>query len=305
MTQASSPAGPAARLAAFWRQVAALRRRRAARRGIARALLLAAGPVLVVVLLAPPQWPWAIAALGSAALLGGSLAVLSARGAPAAGWLTGLRGAPRGFADGLVTWTEPGRWHGSALAAWFEAELADGVAKLAAPNLAEVGRRSAWTRRWLRRAGWLTLLALLFGLWLAPPWPGLLGPTPPPPEPPPAAAPESAATSPTGLGPAPVPAGVVELHEPPLDLPSAPQFVVPQFVDDGPSRRETAPVVEVPQAPPTATPAPAGGSGQPAPQSQPERFARAAEAAQRARHVAPDERAIVRRYFERLREAGN
>lgn len=204
----------------------------------------------------------------------------------------------------MVAWTEPERWRTRPLAAWFEADLAAGLQQVDAPALAGLGRRPLWNRRWLRRAGWLTLLALLLGLWLAPPWPGLFGPTPPPPEPQPAAAPEAAPQPTGGIAPTPVATGTVELQEPPLDLPSAPQFVVPSFVDDGPSRREQAPVVEAPEAAPAASSAASGSGGQPNAPSPQERFTRAAEAAQRARHVGADERTIVRRYFERLREAG-
>ncbi len=89
-----------------------------------------------------------------------------------------------------------------------------------------------------------------------------------------------------------------------LDLPMARQFLLPEFVADGPVRRARMHAAEVPDAGAGSV---ASGSGQTAvtqpPPPQPEQFERAAEAALRARHVPAAERAIVRSFFDALREA--
>jgi hypothetical protein len=86
-------------------------------------------------------------------------------------------------------------------------------------------------------------------------------------------------------------------------LPSKPEVVMPRFLADGPSRKDRATVAELPAGAPVPTELrPGGGSTAAVPSA--EEFRRAAERAQRSRHVAPDEQAMVRRYFEGLRKAG-
>lgn len=121
-----------------------------------------------------------------------------------------------------------------------------------------------------------------------------------PPQPPPAAPPP-----PTGETP---PTPEPEAPAPLLDLPEQQRFVVPEFLGDGPSRRVRMHAAELAQgggAPrtPTATAPTGDGSAPAAPPPTSAQFERAAEAAQRARHVPDEERPIVRRFFELLREA--
>ncbi|MEO6595510.1 MAG: hypothetical protein ABIP94_12225 [Planctomycetota bacterium] len=122
--------------------------------------------------------------------------------------------------------------------------------------------------------------------------------TPPetPPPPPPAPPPTPEQPIPTPEPPAPL-----------LELPEQQRFVVPEFLGDGPTRRVRMHAAELAQA--GMAPRPAvqnpGGAGNepPPPQAMREHFDRAAEAALQARHVPPEERPMVRRFFELLREA--
>lgn len=103
--------------------------------------------------------------------------------------------------------------------------------------------------------------------------------------------------------PEPVPA------PPMLDLGSDSRLVLPDFIGDGPTRRALMHTAELEQEragvrPPNS----AGSDGQrrpdETPPQQPE-FERAAERAQRARHVPTKERAMVRRFFDKLRQRGS
>ncbi|MBL8752212.1 MAG: hypothetical protein JNK15_02840 [Planctomycetes bacterium] len=96
---------------------------------------------------------------------------------------------------------------------------------------------------------------------------------------------------------------VASTPPPLLDLPAHNQFLIPEFLGDGPTRRVRMHAAEAGDAP--EAPGAQGGSAAtttPAPPAR-ETFERAAEAAQRARHVPPAERAIVRAFFDALREA--
>jgi len=184
----------------------------------------------------------------------------------------------------------------------------------------------------------LLLLAWLLSEWLAPPWPGVLGgrpsvdgpaagdgagsssggggsavPSPggdeepeskdpqqkPPPEstPPPQPQPPQPTESPDPVTP--------EAPAPLLDLPAQQRFIVPEFVGDGPTRRVRMHAAELERAGTTAPGASgtSGGEGAVPPPRSREEFERAAEAAQRSRHVPAEERPMVRRYFELLRQA--
>ncbi|MBX3463021.1 MAG: hypothetical protein KF830_07610 [Planctomycetes bacterium] len=81
---------------------------------------------------------------------------------------------------------------------------------------------------------------------------------------------------------------------------------MPEFVGDGPTRRVRMHAAELERrggaAPqPTAGAGPGEAPSPPAP--TPAAFERAAEAAQRARHVPAEERPMVQRFFTLLREA--
>ncbi|MEC7584861.1 MAG: hypothetical protein VYE77_11135 [Planctomycetota bacterium] len=106
-----------------------------------------------------------------------------------------------------------------------------------------------------------------------------------------------------------------------LDLPSLPTAIVPDFVGDGPVRQQLAeralagrdePVDPDPGDGAQGSPPDAPGrrqpnrpgTGGPPPEANDEAFERAAERAARSRHVPASERAIVRRFFERLRQEG-
>lgn len=95
---------------------------------------------------------------------------------------------------------------------------------------------------------------------------------------------------------------------PPLiDLPGDQNFVVPDFIGDGPTRRARMHAAELEEqaggGASAAESRPTDSSGQdPNKPSMPD-FERAAEAAQRSRHVPPVERAMVRRFFDKLRDS--
>lgn len=91
-----------------------------------------------------------------------------------------------------------------------------------------------------------------------------------------------------------------------LELPEQQRFVVPEFVGDGPTRRARMHAAQLERdggaRPPSAGTEGGNGDSEAPPPITKERFERAAEAAQRARHVPDEERAMVRRFFELLRE---
>lgn len=92
-----------------------------------------------------------------------------------------------------------------------------------------------------------------------------------------------------------------------LELPDDQRFVVPEFIGDGPTRRARMHAAELEERQggsrrdnATNNTGQAGGdTDKPKPSQQD--FERAAERAQRARHVPEAERGIVRRFFDRLR----
>lgn len=236
------------------------------------------------------------------------------RGLAAAG-----RVPPGVLADELATWIERGRRPGGPMTEWLEVALAGDLASVPSPEVRRLGRRRLGRLRYLLPICIVLLLALLVRFW-SPPVPGLGGSgsgsggpgkgegagtsvaagksraeqrpsLPPPPEPPP-----EKNDPPPPVQPEP-PAPVLPL---PLDR----EFVVPQFIDDGPSRRELARVAEVPQGEGAAQgQAPrTGGGAQKSADTPATGFARAEERALRARHVPEAERPMVQRFFARLRE---
>jgi hypothetical protein len=126
----------------------------------------------------------------------------------------------------------------------------------------------------------------------------------PAPEPRPAQLPEPEPENPANEPPEPEPPA------PLLELPEQRRFVVPDFIGDGPTRKARVRAAEIEReggAGRHAPPAQQRGGDQPsptAPEPAAESFERAAEAALQSRHVPPAERPMVRRFFERLREAG-
>lgn len=334
-------ASPDGRLLAFAAHLRRLHVRRAALGAMGRSLLLVAGPAIVVAWLVPEVlWP-VVTALASLALATALLAGLRTLGVTDAALLRSGAVSPDGLdvlGDELATWLECHRRARAdvPMARWLGEDVA---AKLPAltPVVAHIGRRGLGRRRWLVPVVILLLLAWLLTEWLAPPWPGVLGGRPSVDGPP---APGGAGSSGAGSGgavpapgtneeaeprdpaqkprdekppPQPPPPQRTETPdpvqpEPPaplLDLPAQQRFIVPEFVGDGPTRRVRMHAAELERAGATA-PGASGASGasgaQPPPRSR-EEFERAAEAAQRSRHVPAEERPMVRRYFELLRQA--
>jgi len=277
--------------------------------------------------------PWG--ALGAAALwiAPDAAAVLAGAGAllaAVAGWwaarkrlpdhllLAGVEGAPE-VHDALSTWIERrGAAAPPVVSAWLAEDLWQRASAMPARAWTRVGRRPLGAVRWL-----LPLLVLLVwgrllveGVQL--PLPGAGGgsaaggggaaarapspgapsqlPDPPPPVP---ELPQQEEVDPPPPPPQP---------DPLLELPPQEQFVVPQFVGDGPSRKAMAERAEVELG--------GGGAAKPRPQQAggaagsdvppPAReFERAAERAERARNVPAEERPMVRRFFELLRKEGS
>lgn len=257
--------------------------------------------------------------------------------------------ADRLFHDELLTWLEWDRKASRAPASarradmirWLEADVYERL------QPRRQGVQRAMLRgglgRWRLLAAVLLALALawLLGLWFQPPWSGAVGGKP--------AAPTSteepddggsaqpddqdeAQELPRGAGadepveqevpeipeqPAPViPEGddaepeEAPVEEPPLvDAPDDRRFILPDFIGDGPTRRERMHVAELEQ--PSASSgaraerAQAAGAERPRP-SPPAalEFERAAEKAARSRHVPDRERSMVRRFFQELQKRG-
>lgn len=246
--------------------------------------------------------------------------------------------------DELLTWLEfdaraAGHAARPALLDWLEHDVAARLTPDERRQFAAASRPSLGRFAWLLPLVLVLLLAWLLAEWLAPPWSGVLGGNPPPPppgtsggggggnqgdgepqsgdgepqdqpqqpeqSPPPEAAPpsppEQQSDSPQPPPPEPSPL---------LELPEQQRFVVPEFVDDGPTRRARMRAAEIEgnggaAAPPPSAPRNVGeqpAPEQPAPREQ--QFERAAEQALRSRHVPESERAIVRRFFDKLQQKG-
>jgi hypothetical protein len=249
-----------------------------------------------------------------------------------------LRARLAELGDELLTWLEPARAGQGPMRSWLAHDVRSKLPQLGAPVVAAIGRRRFGRSLWLLPLALLLLLVWFLADLLSPPWPGAFGgrttrtfagndgntgndgqgkggggageqqPEPEPkPEPQPADKPELQPPPPTAPPPPPGPEPETPEPEAPaplLDLPTQHRFLVPEFVGDGPTRRARMHAAEIADDPPGATTnrsAPAGGKTAPPPSR--DEFERAAEAAQRARHVPPHERAMVARFFELLREA--
>jgi hypothetical protein len=218
---------------------------------------------------------------------------------------------------------------------WLGRDVEARLPGLPADAIAGAGRRGLG--RWRRLVPFVGLLLLvwLVAEWLAPPWPGVLSgrardlpgpaasgpgdgsgggnggggieqPQSPDPQPDEGKQQPAAAQPQEPPGPAPTPPEP-EAPAPLLELPEQQRFVVPEFVGDGPTRRARVHAAEVERSGAVSRPRPTGAGGNDESPSPPpptaESFERAAEAAQRARHVPDEERPMVRRFFELLREA--
>lgn len=236
------------------------------------------------------------------------------------------------FSDGLSTWAGLGREsRGSPMGGWLGRRVATRIAELPPDAIAKAAPLSLGRARFLLPLFVLLLLLRLLAPFLPTPPAGLIqlpgagaggagagggsgekpdpegagGDARPEPSPPPAPDPQDEAeVEPEEPEP--------EQPKPLLQLPSEQSLLVPRFLDDGPRTKTLAPQVQVPVGdpggqPPPRTSAQTGGAGQqaaPPPAAPPEVIERAAEAAQRSRHVPPAERPFVRRYFQKLKERG-
>jgi len=249
-----------------------------------------------------------------------------------------------GVRDELVTWLEfDGRGETGGMLQWLERDVRERLRPHERAALAAVARPSIGRWRWLVPVLLLVLLAWLLSAWLQPPWPGALGGAPDQAsgdgqgngkdgggapdereqggdpqrgddeasdEPPQRELPERPEEAP----PPPLPPqdereAQTEAPAPLLELPEQRRFVLPEYIGDGPTRRARMRAAELEQqvggGAPTASRQRGGDERAPEPpKPEPETFERAAEQALRARHVPEHERAIVRRFFEKLQQAG-
>ncbi|MFN3240824.1 MAG: hypothetical protein ACE37K_04850 [Planctomycetota bacterium] len=250
--------------------------------------------------------------------------------------------------DELLTWLEFDRVAAQAtgvaavgdrrgMLRWLESDVHARLQPHRKVALRAVSRPQLGRWRWLLPALLLLLLAWLLSLWIQPPWRGAVGGRPDTPEsgdangeggggsgavPQPGGADgsggEDAQDPPDGAAPPqPVPVGPdgkepdpSEPDEvPPLvDRPDDQRFVLPDYIGDGPTRRERMHAAELEQPAPGGAPQtrPQGGAGDrpEVPRPTDVRFDRAAEKALRSRHVPEHERAIVRRFFDELQKRG-
>lgn len=263
--------------------------------------------------------PQAALVLGLAGLLVASAAGLWAgrRKLPNHLLLAGVQDAPE-VHDALGTWLEQrGAAPSPLVSAWLAEDLWRQANAMPRRAWAGVGRRPLGGARWL-----LPLLVLL--LWgrllvdgIQLPLPGAGGGS---------AATGGGSGAPSGSGsrqaelpepPTPSPKSPepepVEPPPPPepdplLELPPQEQYVVPQFVGDGPSRKALAERAEVELGGGGAAPPESQSAGAAAVQDAPpptRDHQRASERAERARNVPPEERPMVRRFFDLLRREGS
>lgn len=327
--------GSADRLRAF---VAAARRRHAS--DLMLRVLVGVGAACGIGVLAVSWWrpAWfAASAVAAASVLALALllALLRARSLRLGELLARLPVATAAtLADGLATWCERDALARSSepMTQWLGDDLDVDLGALPPAQVRQSMRRRLGRARYL-----LPLFVLLFVTWLLwqlwpPPVPGVLtGLVPPPPagggsggdgpgngasSPEPKSAeprPQRDLPRPPPPEPEPPPSKVEPKPAPPaplLQAESEQQFVVPQFLGDGPSRRALVQAAETDgggsgSAPPPPSPPQAGAEPPPLLQQHgDEQFERAIEAALRSRHVPPAERPMVERFFRELRERG-
>jgi hypothetical protein len=336
-------AEPAARLWAFAARLRRRHVRRAAEALVLRVGLLTAVPAIAAAWWWPAQRLVVLMVLLTVVLTAAAWAAWRARGIADAALLRGDTDVdPVGDELATWLEHHRGRRRDTAMLRWLGRDVDARLPHLPATALAAVGRRRLGRWRRLVPLVLLLLFVWLLAEWLRPPWAGLAGggsgagdlpragagggtgapsggtggeapPTPQPPdpsEPPPREPPpEPPPQAPSPPPPTPdAPTVEPEAPAPLLELPEQQRFVVPEFLGDGPSRRVRMHAAELEQrggAPRQgATSTGCGNGDAPAPPPPTAAtFDRAAEAAQRARHVPDAERPMVRRFFELLREA--
>ncbi len=292
---------------------------------------LVAGVLVCIVELALPRWWWWALAVGVASIA-------------CAAWWTWRRtsmsiaAADRalGLGERLLTWANlPAAARGSAFGGWLRAQLERDLDGVPPQETTRFCRRRLGPLRYL-----LPVLVLLLLLrWLAPippshPAPigpdlasnsgggdagtedgdgtedeggdgeGEQRPDAPEPEPEPESTPEPPPrpeeSEPQGAPP-PEPPALPGAH---LDRPPQDVFVVPQFIGDGPLRRDVAHRAVLEETGGGTTPPPAAGAVPPPEAVEPPDYEAARERALRARHVPEVERPFVARYFKALAESG-
>jgi hypothetical protein len=337
---AAAVVDPGGRVLAFAASVRRLRAWRAALDAGLRALLVLALPAIALVWLVPRSL---VVALLGAVVLAGIAALCSALRARAVADARLLRGDAGVVVTGdlgilgdeLATWLEAQRGPTARqpMATWLGEDVVARLPAADAGTMKDVGRSRLGRLRHLVPLVILLLLAWLLSFLLQPEWPGLLGgkpepvqapstgngivpvpvPTPgdgsqpenqrPPPKPRPNQRPD-----PPPPQPPDEPKAEADQPAPLLNLPEQKRFVVPEHIDDGPTRRMRVHAAELAEEGAAAAPRPAqapGGQGEATPPPPPtkETFERALEQALRSRHVPAEERAMVKRFFELLHEA--
>lgn len=331
-----------ARLVGFADRVRGLHVRRAAVHAALRTLLVLVPLAIVAAWLLPTHRLINATIVVFAALVAATVAGLRARAVADAALLrvrdgSGVAGLDL-VGDELATWLEwQPREAGGAMVGWLGRAVEAQLPSLPASALQAVGRRPFGRLLYLLPVALLLLLAWWLLEWFQPPWVGALGgrrqPEPPPAasgpgqnqgssSPSPSGGDPSASTQKrpdrsSGASPPPPPSPKPEPEPPPkpeppaplIDLPGNQHFVLPEHIDDGPTRKMRMHAAELPEPeagnaappPPTAT----AGTGQVPPPPPPSRetFERAAEQAQRSRHVPAEEQPMVRRFFELLQKA--
>lgn len=232
--------------------------------------------------------------------------------------------------DELATWLEARRQlRGGAMVDWLGRDVMRRLPDLL-PVVGQAAARPLGRWLWLLPVLLLLLLAWLLSAWLSPPWRGVLGGgigAPPPPsqgatgdqpapgggdsdqrpddpQRPPRQPSKPETTPPPPERPDDAPEAVPEPPAPLLDLPSQQQFLIPEFVGEGPTTRVRMHAAEVEEGAPNGAAGRSVGANEPPPLPKAQRFERAAEQALQSRHVPPAEQAMVRRFFEALREVG-
>lgn len=246
--------------------------------------------------------------------------------------------------DELLTWLEFDRGVAAVgdggdrrgMLRWLESDVHARLQPHRKAALRAVTRPRLGRWRWLVPALALLLLVWLLSMWVQPPWSGAVGGRPDTPEaggetgeggggggvqPQPgeveAGGQEQPKDEQEGEPPQPVPVGpdgkepeaTPPDEVPPLvELPDDRRFVLPDYIGDGPTRRERMHAAEleqpVPGGAPQSRPQAAAGERPQGPQPTDVTFDRAAEKALRSRHVPDHERAIVRRFFDELQKRG-
>jgi hypothetical protein len=235
--------------------------------------------------------------------------------------------------------------HRQSMLTWLEQDAEQRLLPHRRRALALVARPQLGRWRMLLPIVLLLLITWLLAVWLAPPWDGAIGGRPdepqaggsggatgaggaggaggassdsPIPQPTPGAQAKQEASTDQSDEPSPdvqMPSEQSSSSQPDdpseipplIDLPGDQNFVVPDFIGDGPTRRARMHAAELEEQ--------AGGgasatesrltesSGRNATKPTKPDFERAAEAARRSRHVPPVERAMVRRFFDKLRDS--